>query len=849
MSELQSKILKHVKSGGYQPAKPEELAEDLRVADDESYPAFRQALRDLMHAGRVVLGAGGTVVVPGGTTARDGFIGVYRHNKRGFGFVVPTDPTEHEDLFIPEGENNGALTGDTVRAKVTTTERREGKVMSRGRILEIIERSQNKFVGTLVKQGKHWVVMPDGNMITVPILTPDAASKHIKAGTKVVVELTKYPERDVTPEGVIAEVLGDAGEKDVDLKTVMVQHNLPSEFPEEVRAQARRAIDKFDPEAERYHRLDLTEEIVCTIDPDDAKDYDDAISLRTLPNGNVQLGVHIADVSYFVPIGSPLDVEAKARGNSTYFPGHVVPMLPEVLSNGVCSLQEGVGRLCKSAFIEYDENVRPVAAKFANTVIYSRMRLRYREAQAIIDGEDEIPHPDGPRTVDDYPPEVVDLLLRMNTLSRRLHKRRQANGQINLELPQVELKLDEEGKVVDAVPEDQSFTHTLIEMFMVEANEAVARLLDSVDVPFLRRTHPDPDLTDTERLRQFVTVAGYQIPKVLDRKSIQALLASVKGKPESFAINLAVLKCLTRAEYSPQKIGHFALASTHYGHFTSPIRRYADLTVHRLLDAYFEVREAAGQAKGRRRKVTMPLDELPSYDDLVELGRHISFTERRSSDAERELRQIKIMELLDQALGDSYTGVVTGIANFGIFIQLQPYLIDGLIRYEKLMDDWWDVDERSGSIRGQRTGKRIRIGDVVEVVVARVDIPRRELDLQITKIIGKPGDRPAEEDDEAPAEREERHGGPRGGKGKPDFSKGKPGNRQGGGGGGGGGRSLSPSADRSGGNRSGGGSVGGGGKAPPKSGGPRNGRPSGGGGGNSGGGPRGGGGGGRGRRR
>ncbi|HEX8915182.1 MAG TPA: VacB/RNase II family 3'-5' exoribonuclease, partial [Humisphaera sp.] len=573
MSEqLQAKILSHVKSGQYEPMKPGALADELNVADEDKYPAFRAALRDLMHAGRVVMGAGGTVL-PSNQSPKGEFVGTYRHNKRGFGFVVPTDPTEREDLFIPEGENNGAMTGDTVRAKVTNTEHRDGKAMYRGRITEILERSQNRFVGSLVKQGGQWFVHPDGNMLTAPIRTPDAGSKHIKPGTKVVVELTQYPSADVAPQGVITEVLGKAGEKDVDLKTVLVQHNIPADFPEEVRAQARRAIDEFDPEAERARRLDLTDAVICTIDPDDAKDYDDAISLRTLPNGNAQLGVHIADVSYFVPAGSPLDVEAKGRGNSTYFPGHVVPMLPEVLSNGVCSLQEGVPRLCKSVFIEYDADARPVGTKFANTVIKSRKRLRYREAQAIIDGADEIPHPEGAKHVDDYEPEVVDLLLEMNRLSRRLHKRRQAQGQINLDLPAVELKLDEEGKVVDAVPEDQSFTHTLIEMFMVEANEAVARLLNGLGVPFIRRTHPDPDLTDTERVRQFVTVSGHKMPKVLDRKAIQGLLAEVKGKPEGFAINLSILKSLTRAEYSPEEIGHFALASEQYCHYTSPIRR------------------------------------------------------------------------------------------------------------------------------------------------------------------------------------------------------------------------------------------------------------------------------------
>jgi ribonuclease R len=441
-------------------------------------------------------------------------------------------------------------------------------------------------------------------------------------------------------------------------------------------------------------------------------------------------------VSHFVPAGSALDAEAEQRGNSAYFPGHVIPMLPEVLSNGVCSLQEGVPRLCKSVFITYDDDARPISSKTANTIIHSRKRLRYREAQAILDGAEVIPHPDGPKRISDYPKEVVDLLAQMNTLAKRLQKRRLAQGQLVLDLPQVELVLDEEGQVVDAVPEDTSFTHTLIEMFMVEANEAVARLLDSLKVPFLRRTHPAPEPQGAEKLRTFVQVAGFKLPKDLDRKAIQQLLASVKGKPEAFAINLAVLKSLTRAEYSPEPIGHYALASEHYAHFTSPIRRYADLTVHRLLDAYFEARNRAGGESGKKKRKVV-LDDVPSYDDLVEIGRHISFTERRAEDAERELRQVKLLELMKKNIGSEFMGVVTGITNFGIFVQIQQYLVDGLIRYEKLMDDWWDVDERAGMIRGQRTGQKIAIGDVCRVIVAGVDTARRELDLSVREVLGR----------------------------------------------------------------------------------------------------------------
>lgn len=741
MSEsLQHRILSHVKSERYRPQRPRHLARELNLTDDENYHAFRDALRELMDQGRVVLGARGAIMVPGQGTARDQFVGTYRHNRRGFGFVVPTDPTSHEDLYIPEGENAGAMTGDIVRAKITSRGQRDGKAIYSGRIVEIVQRSQKRFVGTLVRQGQRWSVLPDGNAFTDPILTPDAASRHIKPGTKVVVELTSYPdEQGSAVQGVITEVLGKAGEKDVDLRTVIIQHNLPDTFPETVLAQARQAIDTFNPQEERKRRVDLSNEVICTIDPVDAKDYDDAISLRQLDSGLWELGVHIADVSYFVPSGTALDEEASQRGNSVYFPGFVIPMLPEILSNGVCSLQEGVHRLCKSAFITYDDDARPISSRFENTVIQSRKRLRYEEAQAIIDRAPVVPHPEGPKSIEEYPPEVVQLLDDMNQLARRLQKRRIAQGQIVLDLPTVDLKLDEEGKVVDAVPEDESFTHTLIEMFMVEANEAVARLLDSMDVPFLRRTHPEPELNDSERLRAFVQVSGFKLPKALDRHALQALLAAVRGKPESYAINLAVLKSLTRAEYSPEVIGHYALASEHYCHFTSPIRRYADLTIHRLLDRYFEARDRMpGKArKGGRREARVALGDVPTHEDLVEVGRHISFTERRADDAEKELRQIKLLELLGRHIGDEYTGVVTSITNFGIFIQIQQYLIEGLIRYENLLDDWWDVDERAGIIRGQRTGQRIGIGDVCKVYIVRVDSARRELDLAILEFVGR----------------------------------------------------------------------------------------------------------------
>ena len=333
----------------------------------------------------------------------------------------------------------------------------------------------------------------------------------------------------------------------------------------------------------------------------------------------------------------------------------------------------------------------------------------------------------------------------MNNLAQRIQKRRRHDGQLVLDLPEVDLVLDEEGKIVGATSEDTSFTHTLIEMFMVEANEAVARLLTSVNVPHLRRIHPEPELQDAERLRAFTAASGHRLPSSMDRKALQVLLENIKGKPEAFAINLAVLKSLTRAEYSPEQIGHFALASEEYCHFTSPIRRYADLTIHRLLDAYFEARGPADVNKrergGRRAKTQIDPESIPSYDDLIELGKHLSFTERRSEDAERELRQVKILELLQKHVGEDFRGVVTGITNFGIFVQLDMYLVDGLIRYEDLMDDYWEVNERQGSVKGRNSGVRISIGDVVTARIVKVNVPRRELNLAIIEIIGRAGRR------------------------------------------------------------------------------------------------------------
>ncbi|MCC6239251.1 MAG: ribonuclease R [Phycisphaerales bacterium] len=763
---IRQRIIRHVSAERYRPQKPRQLARALHMAQEPEYRLFRRILRELLDKKLLTKGPRGTVVAPSAPTtapapagsgetaaiqeqaadqARSSaaprsvsagpnqIVGTYRQNKRGFGFVTPTDPPNHEDLYIGQDQNGTAISGDIVKAMITSRHRRGSEIMYEGRIIEIVQRARTHFVGSLEKIHGGWVVLPDGNDFIDPILVPDAGSHYLKGGTKVAVEITQYPEHGQPATGVISQVLGQQGQKDVDLQGVLIQYNLPTEFPPACQKQAKSALQRFNDtlEQERQRRRDLSDEIIVTIDPDDARDYDDAISVRRLENGHWQLGVHIADVAFFVDPQSPLDEEAAARGNSTYLPGYVVPMLPEILSNGVCSLQEGVPRLCKSVFVELDDQARPVKADFADSIIRSRCRLRYREAQAMIDKQPSIPHPEGQRTINDYPVEVVQLLNDMEVLARKIQARRHAAGQLVLTLPQVELKLDEQGAVIGAEPEDTSYTHTIIEMFMVEANEAVARLLDGLNLPFIRRIHPEPAMDMRERLRNFVHVAGYKLPEKINRKALQTLLETVADQPGAFAVNMAVLRSLSRAVYSVDPIGHYALASEFYGHFTSPIRRYADLTVHRLLGSYIQMQARLDD----RRKLVEALQQAnPSAQQLKEISKHISFTERRSADAEDELRTVKLLELLSQRKGEEFEAVVTGITRFGIFLQLKDYLIDGLIRYEDLNGERWDVDEKRGVAHGRTTGQRIAIGDLATVIVARVNVPRRELDVSLRKM-------------------------------------------------------------------------------------------------------------------
>ncbi len=740
---LSHRILQHIADRRYRPRSVDALAQELGVGPD-LFEQFNRSVQKLIDDGQVVRGMAQTIALP--PPGRE-MTGLFRLNPRGFGFIKPDSPSEHGDLFVPPENTAGALTGDRVRAKVIHTPGR-GSVSGRspyvGRITQIVQRAENRYVGNLTKRGSHFFVEVDGKVLRDPVLIRDPHAKDAKPGDKVVIELVAYPRNDEAAEGVITEVLGERGEPNVETEAVIRSYGLRDAFPPEVVEEARQASKSLDPQAVPHDREDLTQQFILTIDPPDARDFDDAISIRRLggeesghsaASAAWELGVHIAHVSHFVQPGGAMDAEALKRGNSVYLPRRVLPMLPEVLSNGVCSLQEGVNRYCLSVFIRYDEQGHVLSARFARTVIRSAKRLTYLEAQALIDDDlrQAVKHAKGEPK---YPRKVIETLKLMDELSKVIRARRLRDGMIVLGLPEVELVFDDSGRVTDAVPEDNAYTHTLIEMFMVEANEAAARLFHKHNVPMIRRIHPDPPSHDMADLRRFARVAGFNIPLHPTRKELQQLLDSVRGKPAQQAVHLAVLQTLSKAEYSPQLLGHFALASEHYTHFTSPIRRYADLLVHRGLDAYLD-------AHGNRFA-----DDSRLHDEgkLHEIGSHISSTERKAEAAERDLRYYFVLDLLASHLGDDYEGTVTGVTGSGVFIQLDRFLVDGFIRIHDLpasARDLWRLNPNTGALVAQRSGKTITIGDRFTVRIANVKPEARTLDLVIVHEIAGASHRPA----------------------------------------------------------------------------------------------------------
>lgn len=698
-------ILSYIRRESEHPMKIKELAKALNVPSAD-YHRFRNVVKELLDSGRLVRLKRNRIGLASEMNIVVGRISVSRG---GTGFVTPegADDQKGEDILIPTAQLDTALNGDKVMVRLTGMrgDRQAGSV------IKVVERAARNIVGVFRRTRHFAIVVPDNPRIHRDIYIPEAESGDARDGEKVVVQITIWDDPHINPEGSVVERLGFPGQPGVDMLTIIKSHSLPEQFPEKVLAEVELAA-VMPPDRELEGRLDLTKECIYTIDPKDAKDHDDGVSVEKTSTG-YRLGVHIADVSFFVQSNTALDKEAFERGNSVYLPGLVIPMLPEALSNDVCSLKPNRRRLAFSVFIDFDRKGKALKWELADTIVKSRAKLSYEEVQGFFDTGD---------TSNPKIKRVAHSLIPARELARILSKRRFAEGSLDFDLPEAKLVLDEKGEVLQLASRVRLEAHRLVEEFMLVANRAVALEVFRLAQPFLYRVHDKPDLDKMEEFSALMGRLGYRFAISPGLKPIHfsRFLEKVKDRPEAEFINELMLRSMQKAVYQRQNIGHFGLAFTHYTHFTSPIRRYPDLLVHRLLRRLKNGRYPAAYARG----VVSVIDNV---------GKHCSDTERTAEAAEREAVRVKQVAFMARHVGDEYTGVISGVAGFGFFVRLDGLGAEGVVRLSAIDDDYYQHDEKGYRIVGRRSGRIFRMGDSIKVGVLRVDKVANEIELYLAE--------------------------------------------------------------------------------------------------------------------
>jgi ribonuclease R len=709
--KIREQLLGLLSRKDYRPLNKIEIARKLGVSG-RAPVALRKTLRDLERGGEIARIRKDRYVLPAEADLVTGKLSVH---PAGYGFLT-SEKTGESDVFIAAENVGTAMHGDRVVARISP-EPPAGRIKGRreGRVIRILERVHDTVVGTLQRSRNFYYVVPDDPRFVHDIYVRPQEDRRSQTaatvGDKVVVRLEDWQSRHVNPEGEIVEVLGPASAPGVDVLSIIRKYHLLTEFPSDVLEQAEGIPESVDAQ-QIAGREDLRNQFIVTIDPDDARDFDDAINVEKLPNGGWQLGVHIADVAAYVEPGSALDREARRRGNSVYLPDRVIPMLPERLSNGVCSLKPEVDRLTHSVFIQFDKRGTAKSARFARSVIRSAHRLTYKEAYSILKSPSR-----------DRLGERLHLAWELAALLRR---KRFEHGALELDFPEVKVWVDAHGKPVRLERVENDESHQLIEEFMLAANEAVARELKKRAIPTIYRVHENPDPEKLGEYREFALSFGYKVGDLTHRAELQRLLAEIRGKPEEQALKVGLLKSLKRARYDPRPLGHYGLPKTNYLHFTSPIRRYADLVVHRALG-----RDAALQrSDGAARRLYQP-----NMAEVTSIAEHISTTERNAADAEIDATQMKKLEFFQQQLADRkpqiFSATVVDIRNYGLLVELPDALVTGLIHISSLTDDFYVFEPARRQLIGRRSRKRFRVGDDLSVFVARVDLFKRQVDFAI----------------------------------------------------------------------------------------------------------------------
>jgi ribonuclease R len=705
-SPLAASVLKLLGHADYQPCNGDALARKLKLSPHRR-AELESALAALESDGAIVRVRGDRFVLP---RQADLITGVISFNAKGFAFIL--NETGGEDVIVPAGETGTALHQDLVVARRIPAPPGRFRDRVNAQVIRIVKRRRATIVGTLQKTGSFYHVVPDDprqqQSIYVAPTGQSALRPQPALGDKVVVRLDRWDAPHLNPEGTIVERLGRPGDPNVDILSIIRKHELPTSFPSEALAEV--ADFALDPEGHAHDphpgRLDLRDEFVFTIDPDTAKDFDDAIHVKSVGKDLWEVGIHIADVSHYVRPGGSLDKEARKRGNSVYLVNQVIPMLPEELSNGLCSLLPRVDRLTFSAIVTLNSTGRVLNERIARTIIHSRHRLAYQEAFQILQKP-----PKG---------ELAEKIHQAWSLAAVLRKNRMNAGSLDLDMPEVKVRLNEQGLPIALEKVEHDASHQLIEEFMLLANETVARVVKNKHLPGLYRVHENPDPEKLQELRQNLLIQGIKVGDLTKRHEMQRASKAIAQHPATYALKISLLKSLKRATYRTQPLGHYGLAKANYCHFTSPIRRYADLVVHRAL---------------------LKPAERPKYKagELDETAAHLSQTERTAAEAEQDTVRIKKLEFFQLQLTtdqpQAFDAVVTDVQNFGVFVEIPAFLVSGLVHISSLGDDFYNYDERQRRITGRKHKRSFKVGDAVKVQVDRIDPIRQQIDF---KLAGSP---------------------------------------------------------------------------------------------------------------
>src|SRR5262245_22690984 len=704
-------LLRTIRDHVHHPATARELARLLRVPREDR-KSFSRQLKALADRGELVRIRGNRFGLP---EKMDLVVGRLTTNPAGFGFVVPEhqERGNEQDVYIAAANLTEAMHGDRVVARI---ERRTEKGFE-GRIVKILERSQQSIVGRFeADAGGRGYVVPFDRRVLADVQVSAGEGVAAEPGQMVLVEITRWPTATRGPMGRIAEVLGRIDEPGVDTRIVIRKFHIPDVHSEEAVEEARR-LGSSVKERDTRGRTDFRNTTTVTIDGEHARDFDDAITIERLANGNYWLGVHIADVSHYVREGSALDEEAYERGTSVYFPERAVHMFPAELATGLCSLNPNVDRLVQSCLMEVDAKGQVRRYEMHDGVINSDARMTYTAVNAILTDRDD-------ETIDRYR-HLVPMFEQMRELFEILLARRRRRGAIDFDLPETEVVLSEFGEIEAILPSERNIAHRIIEEFMLLANETVAAHLEKRNMPALHRVHEAPDLKKVAEFEAFITTLGYSLAVTGTAprpKDFQRLIDRMKGTPEERPIAALMLRTMQKARYDAASLGHFGLAAEHYTHFTSPIRRYPDLVVHRML------RESRGGPLAEARRAELE-EELP------DVARHTSEMERRADEAERELLQWKKVRFMADKVGDEFEGYITGVAPFGLFVELVEHFVEGLVHVSSMADDYYRFVEQEHVLRGEHAKKSYRLGDRVNVQVVRVDMERRQIDLGLVEIL------------------------------------------------------------------------------------------------------------------